>query len=115
MALNREAYTIKPDNLIYDAKHPIDAVTLQVAVAADKDGEISRGQVLYAKDGEYSLTKSDGGEAGAIAAETTSYASDDTEVTLAAYISGTFRRSHVMGDLTDADAETLRTKGIYLK
>lgn len=114
--LNKQAYAMEKDKLVYDAKHPIDAAAVQVTITADESGVVKRGQLLDCKDGEYSLHASDG-EASAIVAEDTSYASDDTEITIVVYISGTFRTSEVIAnpDITDADIEALRGKGIYLK
>ncbi len=114
--LNREAYAMEKDRLVYDAKHPIDAAAVRVTVPEGIKGVVKRGQVLDCKDGVYSI-HAEGGEASAIAAEETDYASDDTEITVAAYISGSFRASEVIADpeLTDKDTEVLRGKGIYLK
>jgi hypothetical protein len=115
--LNGEAYTVKRDKLIYDSKHPIDATTVQVSVTSDKEGVIRRGQLLYCKDGVYSAKKADDNEASAISVETTSYSSDDTDIVVEAYISGTFRKSEIVtdSDISAADEEALRGKGIYLK
>lgn len=115
--LNREAYTFKKDKLKYDSKHPFDATTVQVTVASDTEGVIKRGQLLYCKDGVYSVKKADDNEASAISAETTSYSADDTDIVVEAYISGTFTKSEIVTDseITAADEETLRSKGIYLK
>lgn len=114
--LNKQAYVMEKDKLVYDARHPIDAAAVQVTVTSDEGGEVKRGQLLDYSDGEYSI-HSEGGEASVIVAEDTSYESDDSEITVAVYISGTFRTSEVIADpdITDADIETLRGKGIYLK
>lgn len=115
--LNREAYTVDRDRLIYDATHKIDATAVPVEIASDSEGVIRRGQLLYYKsDGKFSVKKADG-DASVITAETTSYSADDTEIVVEAYISGTFKRSEIVadGDLTDGDVEALRGKGIYLK
>ena len=114
--LNKQAYAMGKDKLVYDASHPIDAAAVQVTVPDDEGGVIKRGQLLDYKSGEYCL-HSAGGEASVIVAEDTGYESDDSKITVAVYISGTFRTSEVIADpaVTDADIETLRGKGIYLK
>lgn len=114
--LNRPAYAVEKDKLIYDAKHPIDAGTVQLTIIADTNGVIRRGQLLDCADGVYSIHAA-GGEASVIVAEDTSYASDDTEITVVVYSSGTFRASEIIADpeIEAADVETLRGKGIYLK
>ena len=52
-----------------------------------------------------------------IVAETTGYAADDTDISVPVYISGTFHTGKVKAtpELTSADVEKLREKGIYLK
>lgn len=114
--LNKLAYTMEKDKLIYDAKHPIDVITVPLTITADTDGVIRRGQLVDCADGAYSVHAA-GGEASAIVAEDTSYAADDTEITTVVYISGSFRASEVVADpeIDVADIETLRDKGIYLK
>lgn len=44
--LNKMAYTVEKDKLVYDAKHPIDATAVQVTVGVDADGILRRGQLL---------------------------------------------------------------------
>ncbi|MCM1045629.1 MAG: hypothetical protein NC417_08975 [Candidatus Gastranaerophilales bacterium] len=115
--LNKEAYAMGKDKLVYDAKHPIDGAAVRVAISADGSGEIKRGQVLDCADGVYRV-HAEGGTVSVIAAEDTSYSpSDDTEITVAVYTSGTFRASEVIADpeLTAGDVEVFRAKGIYLK
>jgi len=116
MKLNGEAYRMEKDRLVYDISHTRDAGSLPVAVPEDTAGVIKRGQVLDFKDGQYALHTS-GGTASAIVAEDNAYAADDTIITAAAYISGTFRLSACISDveLTTADLESLRSRGIYLK
>jgi hypothetical protein len=116
--LNREAYSIEKDKLIYDSGHPIDATTVQVSIASDSEGVIKRGQLLFVNsDGVYSIARADGDEASVIAAADTSYSADDTDIVVEAYISGTFNKSAIVttDELKAADVETLRSKGIYLK
>lgn len=114
--LNRPAYAVEKDRLIYDAKHPIDVANIPVSVTPSDAGKIERGQVIDCKDGEYSLHAALG-EPSAIVAEATSYAADDTAIVVTVYTSGTFRASEIIADpeLDAADTETLRSKGIYLK
>lgn len=114
--LNKQAYSVKKDSLIYDAKHPLDASAVQVTVTADTEGMIKRGQLLDSTDGVYSI-HAEGGETAAIVAEDASYASDDTEITVIAYVSGSFRASEIIADpeIEAKDIEILREKGIYLK
>lgn len=114
--LNKQAYAMEKDKLVYDASHPIDAAAVKVTITGDEGGEIKRGQLLDYANGEYRFHTA-GGEASVVVAEDTSYEPGDTEITVVAYISGPFRRSEVIADpdITDADIETLRGKGIYLK
>ena len=114
--LNKEAYVVEKDKLVYDAKHPIDAAAVRVKITAGESGVIRRGQVLDCAGGVNSVHAADG-SVSAIAAEDTSYVTGDTEITVAAYISGTFRASEVIAEpeLTDGDIEAFRGKGIYLK
>ena len=114
--LNKEAYEMKKDSLLYDGRHPFDVSNVQVKLTPTEAGVIRRGQVIDCANGDYSI-HAEGGEASAIVAESTSYAMDDTDVSVTVYTSGTFRASEVLAapDLTDADVEALRGKGIYLK
>lgn len=114
--LNKQAYAVERDRLVYDAKHPVDGAAVPVKITAEEDGVIKRGQVLDCADGEYSVHAANG-EASVIVAEDTDYAADDTEITVSVYISGSFRASEVIADpeLTAGDMEALRGKGIYLK
>ncbi len=114
--LNKMAYTVEKDKLVYDAKHPIDATVVQVTVGTDADGMLKRGQLLDCENGVYSI-HSEGGMPSAIIAEDTEYASEDMEIIVPVYISGTFRTSEVITEpeITVTDIENLRSKGIYLK
>ncbi|MCI8315196.1 MAG: hypothetical protein HFH74_09235 [Lachnospiraceae bacterium] len=114
--LNKMAYTVEKDKLVYDAKHPIDATAVQVTVGVDADGILRRGQLLDCENGVYSI-HSEGGMPSAIIAEDTEYASEDMEIIVPVYISGTFRASEVITEpeITVTDIENLRSKGIYLK
>ncbi len=114
--LNKQVCTVEKDRLIYDSRHPIDATAVQVSVTSGAAGEISRGQLLDCVDGIYSV-HAEGGTASAIAAESVSYEAGDTDITVAVYISGSFRASQIIADpeITDTDRENLRDKGIYLK
>ena len=115
MMLNREAYTMEKDKLVYDLSHPRDAKNVSIT-APEGGGIIKRGQVIDYKDGRYAIHSS-GGVAAAIIAEDTPYEDGDTEITAAVYISGTFRKSACVSgiELETSDIENLRSKGIYLK
>lgn len=112
--LNKEAYEVTKDSLIYDSRHPIDAVNVTVEVT--DAGMLLRGQVLDFADGKYSIHKS-GGTVSVIVAENTAYTAEDTTVAVPAYTSGTFRMSACIteDELSETDIETFRSKGIYLK
>lgn len=114
--LNKPAYAVEKDRLIYDATHPIDASAVRVGIKAESGGVIKRGQVIDINGDIYNI-HAENGNVSVIAAENVSYASDETEVTVPVYTSGTFRKSKVIAEpeLTAADVETLREKGIYLK
>lgn len=114
--LNRPAYSMEYDRLIYDNSHPIDGSAVAVAITSDTEGVIKRGQILDFTNGSYVIHMRDG-EPSAIASEDVSYAADDTSVTVPVYISGAFARDAVIADpvLTAADVENLRSKGIFLK
>lgn len=114
--LNNLAYTVEKDRLVYDAKHPIDATAVEVMVESGADGILKRGQLLDFGDNAYSI-HSDGGVPSAIVARDAAYTSDDTEVVVAVYTSGTFRASEVIAEpeISMTDIEGLRSKGIYLK
>lgn len=114
--MNREAYEVKTDSLIYDGRHPVDARNVQVSITPTTDGMIRKGQVIDEADGVFSL-HAQSGTPSCIAAGNVSYAADDTDVIVPCYISGTFHAKKVIAEqeLTAADAEMLRTKGIILK
>ena len=115
MILNREIYSMEKDKLVYDLSHPRDAKNISLT-APEGGGIIKRGQVIDYKDGQYAVHAS-GGVAVAIVAEDIPYADGDTEITAAAYISGTFRKSACISgvELETSDIENLRSKGIYIK
>ncbi|MFG6330042.1 MAG: hypothetical protein K1W06_11350 [Lachnospiraceae bacterium] len=114
MKLNNEVYKMEKDNLVYDMSHPLDAKNITIAL--EGEGVVKRGQVICYADGAYTL-HSAGGVAAGIVAEDTPYTAEDTEITVPVYISGTFRTSACISgvELTMADIENLRSKGIYLK
>ncbi|MCM1058323.1 MAG: hypothetical protein NC517_12060 [Firmicutes bacterium] len=114
--LNKQAYVMEKDRLIYDAKHPIDGAAVVVKIQADADGVIKRGQLLDCEDGVYRVHAADG-KASAIVAEDAGFEAGETEITAAVYISGSFRASEVIAnpEITDKDVEALRGSGIYLK
>jgi len=120
MLLNKPAYSMEKDNLIYDMSHPIDAkaVTLKVNASGTtaKDGEVKRGQVLDVDDGIYTVHAT-GGDASCIVAKDASYAADDTGITVSVYISGAFTGDALVASpaLGAEDIENLRSKGIFVK
>jgi hypothetical protein len=111
--LNKTIAEMEYDELIYDNSHEIDAKNVSVQVTGS--GTLKRGQLLDIKDGERERHVKDG-EADAIVARDVAY-TEDGSVIASVYISGTFRTNRLVTDetLTDADVETLRGKGIYLK
>lgn len=115
MKLNKEAYEVKRDNLIYDSSHKVDAKNVTVTVPKDA-GVFRRGEILDFKEGNYVAHTADG-TASVIVAECTSYSEADTEVAVPVYISGAFTLSACVTsvELTETDIEALRSKGIYLK
>lgn len=113
--LNKEAYEVTKDNLVYDSRHPLDAVN--VTVEAADAGMFLRGQVLDFTDGKYSAHKS-GGAVSVIVAESTKCTAEDAgTVTVPVYTSGTVTVPACITEegLTETDLETFRSKGIYLK
>lgn len=113
--LNKMAYVVEKDKLIYDFSHPLDGMNFTVKIEADTNGVIQRGELLdIAEDGTYTVHK-EAGVPCAIVSENAEYAADDTEIIVSAYISGTFRKSEIKAELDTAEVEELRSKGIYLK
>ena len=117
MRMNKTAYEVGNDKLLYDNSHPFDAKNVSITVPEKAVGTLKRGQIIdIDATGKYVVHAASGTVSG-ILAEEVSYAADDTEVIAAMYISGAFRYSAGVTavDLTEADEETLRSKGIYLK
>ena len=114
MFLNKEAYKVTNDNLIYDSSHHIDARNVPVTVQTGAPGIIKRGQVLDFEGTGYK-PHTENGTVSAIVAEDTPYTGEDA--TVAVYISGTFRETTCITDtaLSIQDREEFRSKGIYLK
>lgn len=118
MRMNKTAYKVEGDRLLYDNSHPLDARNVSVVVPEGSAGTLKRGQVMdFDSAKEKFSVHAAGGTASCILAEDATYAEDDTEVIAAVYMSGTFRKSACITDeeLTEADGEVLRSKGIYLK
>jgi hypothetical protein len=111
--MNKELYTVGEDSLIYDGTYAVDAKNIQVSISETEPGVIKRGQVLDEADGTFSIHKN-GGKPSCIVAEDTSYAVDDTDIIVPCYISGCFWADKVT-ELTVAEREVLRSKGIILK
>lgn len=114
--LNKPAYEMERDKLIYDGTHPVDGSAVKVKLDVESGGAVLRGTLIDYADGVYSIHKSDG-EASLIAAESVQYAAEEAEAVVPVYVSGTFRKCAVISEaeITDTDVETLRCKGIYLK
>ncbi len=114
----KEAYCVEKDDLIYDYLRLIDSKNVTVTLDGGSDGCLERGQVIDfdSVSGSYKPHKS-GGAANCIVAADTAYTSEDTEITVTVYISGNFRQSRVLADvsLTAADLESLRSFEIVLK
>ena len=117
--LNKTVATVVPDKLIYDSKYPIDGKVARIVLSeegASASGVLKRGQLLDIGSDGYSVHEAEGA-VDAVLAEDVSYGAGATDVYGSVYISGTFLRSACVTDveLTNADLETLRGKGIYLK
>lgn len=118
MRMNKTAYKVEGDRLLYDNSHPFDARNVLIVVPEGSSGTLKRGQVLDfdSAEGRFSVHAAKG-TVSCILAEDAAYAEDDTDVIAAVYMSGAFRKSACVTDaeLTEADVEVLRSKGIYLK
>lgn len=115
--LNSEVYTVENDNLIYDAKHPVDAENIVFANNKSETGKLERGMLLDEESGTYTKHVA-GGNASVIIAEDVEFAADEQTVVVPCYTSGSFRASKIKATaaaLTDATKITLQNKGIYLK
>lgn len=114
--MNKDAYSVQPDRLVYDGRQPVDARNVVVSVTSEEDGVIRKGQVIDEAEGIYKLHAA-GGAPSCIAAEDVEYAADDTDVIVPCYITGTYHADAVTAspELTESDMETLRAKGIILK
>lgn len=118
--LMEKAFESQNDNLIAGTRHPLDAKIISVAGGT----EYKRGMVLSkAEDGTYFVlgTAEKTGDVSCIVSENLNAKeiASDQYVALEVYISGEFRvscliteQSHV---ITDAEEETLREKGIFVK
>lgn len=119
MKANKEAYEVGTDELIYDAKHPIDAKVVPLTVSSVTS--VARGQVVdLTSAGTYVLhgsTLESGvtAKANGIVANEITCEETDTSVNVTIYVSGSFRDDELTGTLVDADKEALRDAGIYLK
>lgn len=116
MMLNKEAYKVTNDNLIYDSSHPLDARNVPVTVQTGTPGTVKRGQVLDFESTGYK-PHAENGTVSAVVAEDTPYTGEDATVAVPVYISGTFRETACITDtaLSAQDREEFRSKGIYLK
>lgn len=120
--LNKTSYSITPDSLIIDFKHPLDIKTVQVAA---NQGIVKRGTLLslvepahtYVKFGE-TLAEGQTAKANCIVADDVDTTSSDPKVTGVVYISGNFNKNELVvteGSTLDVTSvEDLRNAGIYL-
>ena len=121
MILNKNVYNVEFDDLIYDGSHPVDgrAVTLSIA-ASNADGLVAKGQVVDYDDAndKYALHAANG-EVYGVVSEDTEYDTLNTtsSVVVPVYLSGALRRTKLVTgvELTEADVEKFREKGIFLK
>lgn len=114
--LNKEAYCVEPNKLIYDYLRPIDARNVVVTLPNKKAGLLKRGQVIDFDDGVY-VPHAQSGTANCLVTDDVAYTENDTEVVASVYINGNFRKSKVITDveLTETDMDNLRIHGIVLK
>lgn len=115
--LNETVGNTEVDNLIYDITHPWDVRVIKLTLPSDgKGGVIKRGQVIDFGAVGYSVHAEDG-TANAIVAESTEYEQGDSEISVSVYVSGSFRKSALISDtdLKEADVESLRSVGIFVK
>lgn len=114
--LNKEAYEVIKDGLVYDYYRLIDAKNVTVKLSEEKAGVLKRGQLIDFDNGEYSK-HSASGTANCIVAEDTEYTEKDTGVVATVYTSGDFTTAKVISEseITETDKENLRSKNIVLK
>lgn len=116
MKLNKEAYSLSPDSLIYDNSHPLDGTIVKAKVPTETEGVFVKGQILDYSNNEYEIHKTSG-KPSVIVVKDTPYSAEDTEIEVEVYTGGTFCFEKMICDpeLTVDDCETLRSKGIWLK
>lgn len=114
--LNRKVAEVVPDRLVYDTKHPIDGTNVVIDLDGSSDGVLKRGQIID-YDGESCQVHAENGKVSYIVAADTLYSTEDTEVVVQVYTSGSFRLDACIADpvLTDTDLDNFRALGIYLK
>lgn len=114
--LNKKVGEIVPDRLIYDTTHPVDGKNAVVNLDGGSAGVLKRGQVIDC-DGKDCRIHAENGKVSYIVAEDTEYSKEDTEVVVQVYTTGSFRYDACIADpaLTDADLDSFRSVGIYLK
>ena len=119
MLLNRDAYEVKPDNLIISSKHPTDIKIIKVKA---NQGVLERGTVFSLIDNNYVVYGSASNSienANCILSDRIDTTSDgEEEVAVSVYISGHFNSNELSlypGTSLDLKSkETLRMLGIYL-
>lgn len=114
--LNKTAYQMEPNQLIYDFLRPIDAKNVIVKITSGKAGVLKRGQVIDFDSGMYS-PHTEGGTASGLVTDDVTYDVTDENVVVSIYITGNFRALKVVTDvsLTETDVDNLRIHGIFLK
>lgn len=114
--LNKEAYRVEPNNLIYDYLRPIDTKNVVVTLPGKSAGILKRGQVIDFDDGNYA-PHAESGTTNCLVTDDVAYTETDTEIVVSVYINGNYRKSKVITEveLTETDMDNLRIHGIVLK
>lgn len=124
--LNRDAYKVEYDNIIYDTSHPISVNIIEMESPATI---LKRGTILgLDKDGGYfilgtTITSGEtvttiAGEAVAVVQDTIDCTKETGKVTVPVYVSGKVNKNYLVTaenyELTDTDIIALRKNGIYV-
>jgi hypothetical protein len=119
--MNSTSYTVTPDKLIIDSKHPIDVKVVSIAA---NQGSIKRGTVLsftntkeYLVFGTTLVAPQTSAKANCIVAESVDTTSSNATVSIEIYISGNFNKNELIvkaeSSLAASDLEDLRSSGIF--
>lgn len=124
--LNKDAYKVEYDNVIYDTSHPISVNIIEMESPATV---LKKGTILgLDKDGGYFIlgtTTTSGetvttiaGEAVAVVQDTIDCTKETGKVTVPVYVSGKVNKNYLVTaenyELTDTDIIALRKNGIYV-